>query len=159
MIERSDALVGIWTDVGFVPATGDGSGSRSYTYLDAEAGLESRALRYRLRMIDFDGSYEHSPIVEVAAARTPVAVEFARVYPSPARDWMTVRFALPETMPGTLAIHDVSGRERARPHDGEILAAGEYTLSLPVSAWRSGLYVLSLVAGGTRRVGTVLVLL
>jgi len=156
-VERSDARTDDWADVGFVPARG-GADARSYTWLDDEPGRESRTSRYRLRMIDSDGSHEHSPVVEVGPARAVPAVGFEAVYPAPAHDRVTVCFALPRDLPVTLTVHDLAGREVARPHDGEMLPAGRYTVMLPVSAWRSGVYVYTLRAGEATRTRRGLVL-
>ncbi len=136
-----------WENIGFVQARGGDNTGQFYTWLDASPGREDLTSFYRLRMIDNDGSYEYSPVVEVGPIRALNQIDFEAVYPDPARDWLTLRFSLPTEQSVTLIVHDVSGRELARLHDGELLPSGEHTSMLPVASWPSGLYLFTLSAG------------
>jgi len=146
-----------WHDIGFVAAAARRGEAREYSFLDGDLNPTDTRIRYRLRMIDLDGTYEHSPVVEVGPAQAATTVSFETVYPAPARDWLTLNFALPVELPVTLSVYDVSGREITRIHDGRALTAGMHSIVLPVGEWRSGLYLCTLVAGETKIVRKAMV--
>jgi hypothetical protein len=144
-----------WSDIGFVPSAAQGNEGREYTFLDLDPGTKDTRIYYRLRMIDLDGSFEHSPVVEVAPESGALAVSFEAAYPSPARDWLTLNFTLPVESGVSLSVHDVTGREIARVYDKQSIPGGSHSVVLPVGEWRSGLYLCTLTAGDvqlTRRV-------
>ncbi len=72
----------IFSDIGMV--TGKGTGSL-YNFTDA--GAEKGNNYYRLRMLDKDGSYEYSGIVNGVVSRSNAVVT---VYPNPATDFVTI---------------------------------------------------------------------
>jgi len=157
IIERRDDRHASWKDIGFVAADAKESETREYAFLDSDPDLVASRISYRLRMIDYDGSFEHSPVVEVAPAHSGVIVSFDAAYPIPAYHWLTLKFVLPETLPVSLVIHDLAGREIARVHDMKLLAAGTHNVLLPVSDWQSGVYLCTLDAGAVRIVRRVMV--
>jgi hypothetical protein len=144
-----------WSDVGFVPAAAQGGEGRDYSWLDSNAPGGEARIFYRLRMLDNDGSFEHSPAVEVAPGQIASIVSFEAVWPAPANDWLTLRFALPSEQYVTLIVHDLSGREVARIHNNQLLGPGTHSIVIPVTTWRSGAYLCTLSTGEahiTRRV-------
>jgi len=151
VIERQHGENGVndgrWRDVGFVVAIASGGKGSEYSYLDGDAGPGDVRIYYRLRMIDNDGSFEHSPVVEVAPERTAEVVGFEAVCPTPAMEWVTLRFSLPVEQAVTLIVHDITGREVTRVFDNHHLAAGTHSIAIPVQAWRSGLYLCTLTSG------------
>jgi hypothetical protein len=147
-----------WSDIGFAPASAQGGEGRDYTWLDSDIADNSIRIYYRLRMLDNDGSFEHSPAVEVAPGQSASIISFEAVWPAPANDWLTLRFALPAEQAVTLIVHDITGRELARIHDHHILAPGTHSIVIPVSSWRSGLYLCTLSAGDVRITRRVMVM-
>jgi hypothetical protein len=147
-----------WSDVGFVPAAAQGGEGRDYTWLDSNAPGGEARIFYRLRMLDNDGSFEHSPAVEVAPEHIASIVSFEAVWPAPANDWLTLRFALPVEQAVTLIVHDLSGREVARIHDNQLLGPGMHSIVIPVSSWRSGAYLCTLSAGEAHIIRRVMIM-
>jgi hypothetical protein len=147
-----------WSDVGFVPAAAQGGEGRDYIWLDSNAPGGEARIFYRLRMLDNDGSFEHSPAVEVAPEQTASIISFEAVWPAPANDWLTLRFALPAGRAVTLIVHDLSGREVARIHDNQLLTSGTHSIVIPVSTWRSGAYLCTLSAGDVRITRRVMIM-
>jgi hypothetical protein len=146
-----------WLDIGFVPSSAQGTERRDYQYLDLDPGTKDMRIYYRLRMVDLDGSFEHSPVVEVAPESGALAVSFEAAYPSPARDWLTLNFTLPAEQPVTLSIHDITGREIASVYDNQSIPSGSRSVVLPVGEWRSGLYLCTLTVDGQRLVRRAMV--
>ncbi len=146
-----------WHDIGFVPSAAQGTEGRDYNYIDNDPGTTDRRIYYRLRMVDLDGTFEHSPVVEVAPESSALAVNFETAYPSPARDWLTLNFALPIESTVTLSVHDVTGREITRVYDNQSIPGGSHSVVLPVGEWRSGLYLCTLTVDGKRLVRRAMV--
>ena len=63
-IERSSSSPGaIWDKIGFVEGNGTSTETKNYSF--ADKNLLSGKYSYRLKQIDFDGSFEYSEIVNV----------------------------------------------------------------------------------------------
>lgn len=77
-IERQVAG-GQFEELGRVDAKNNSTAKVNYTYADEAA---AGTLRYRLRMVDIDGTTEYSPIVSVNMTATAQALKFS-VYPNP----------------------------------------------------------------------------
>ena len=79
------------------------------------------------------------------------ASEALTVFPNPATDQATLRFAVTEAQAATLVIYDALGREVARPVDGAV--SGSVEASFDASGLPAGLYVARLTtAAGTETV-------
>jgi len=73
---------------GRVSAAGNSQSELTYTYVDDQLNGDNY---YRLRIVDFDGSYDYSDIVHVTAdcARDAVIPD---VFPNPVRESLSIRF-------------------------------------------------------------------
>jgi len=72
----------------------------------------------------------------------------APAFPNPFRNATSLMFSIPEASRVTLAIYDASGREVARPWDGDT-APGSHTVAWPGGtshALHSGVYFVRLTA-------------
>ncbi len=144
-----------WHDIGFVPSASQGMEGSDYLYIDSDTGAPEARIFYRLRMVDLDGSFAHSPVVEVAPLRAVAVAGFETAYPSPARDWLTLRFTLPAESRISLIVHDIGGRELVGAYRDSIVPAGVHSVAIPVREWQSGLYLCTLTTASgsiTRRV-------
>ena len=54
-----------WEKIGFIEGHGTTTEPRNTTYIDDISSIQSTSVAYRLKQIDFDGSFEFSDIVEV----------------------------------------------------------------------------------------------
>lgn len=143
-IERRVAPDGPWACRGFVPATGGATTAQSYRWLDRTPDGDEMGSWYRLRMIDFDGSYEYSPVVAIGPAEASVESGLEILLPTGNTDWLTVRLTLPATTPVRVTVHDIVGREVAVFCEGAEYAQGTHALAVPVARWRSGAYFFTL---------------
>jgi len=138
-----------WNEIGFVPGWGMSAVPRSYTFIDNDVDHQSRfmeILRYRLRQIDRDGSFEYSPVVQVRLRPTASVRDFElSVAPNPARDVLHVSYRLTEDEALRMALYDMLGREvlAARESPGP----GWHVSMLPVAGVSSGQYILALRTG------------
>ncbi|MEF8797617.1 MAG: T9SS type A sorting domain-containing protein [Salinivenus sp.] len=149
-----------WTKVGFVEGAGTTSEAQSYRFTDTDLPYAADTLEYRLRQVDTDGSATLTDPVAVDRGG-PETLQLKETYPNPARDRVTVRFAVPddrrdEGQEATLRLYDVLGRVvRTVQAEAE---AGRHERQLSVQDLSSGVYILRLGAGDrteTRRLTVV----
>ena len=116
-----------------------------------DAGVGPGVWFYVVTARDASGN-EGAPSTEASTATTsgedgpPTAFALSPVAPNPASGAVTVRFALPTASPVRVVVYDATGREVARPVDGE-RAAGWHTASLDAHRLAAGAYVIRMEAG------------
>jgi hypothetical protein len=122
---------------------GHGTTAEAQTYRYRTRGLALGTHRYRLRQVDFDGTFAYSPTVEVrvmpGGGDAPVTWS---VYPNPMRKTGTVEVVAARTQPVRIALFDVLGRRVALLHDGPLHAGSVRRLPIPASTLPRGLYVV-----------------
>lgn len=87
------------------------------------------------------------PVTTEPERERPRTARLSAPYPNPARATVSFTLGLPEAGPVEVAVFDVLGRRVAVVVEG-VLEAGEHTVSVDVSGWSSGVYVVR-AAGGT----------
>jgi len=151
-VQRTSGSEGSFRRVGFVEGAGTTSEPQTYRFTDEELPYAADTLRYRLRQVDTDGSAAFTDPVVVGRSG-PEELELRETFPNPARNRVTVRYALPKQDDGTgeatVHLYDVLGRRvrTVRP-DAE---PGRHEVQLRVQDLASGVYVLRLRAGGQTR--------
>ena len=134
-----------WQTVGFVSGNGTTSNPTSYTYKDDVKDLFADRYVYRLKQIDFDGTFEYSSEVEVTnIAPTEFAME--QNYPNPFNPSTTIKFSLPQAENVSLKVYNILGSEVATLLNGTV-EAGSYDIQFDASNLSSGVYLYELRAG------------
>jgi hypothetical protein len=151
---------GNWEVIGFVPGFGTTTEPRSYSFIDVlsltpnlPAGRQglTNTLRYRLKQIDFDGSFEYSDVVSVAII-SPVKFSLEQNYPNPFNPTTKIRYSIPSVIANgtkqsqlvTLKVYDVLGNE-VRNLVNEEKPAGTYEVEFISGNLPSGLYFYKLI--------------
>lgn len=134
-IERSvDGAV--FETIGNVAASGNSYEPRTYGAVDSRPLFGKNY--YRLKMVDIDGSFEYSPIVEVY--QTPVTPFVT--YPNPTSDLFRMRLEHPRGGAVQVRFTDMMGRTiQAMTWD----ATPGSELEVPVADWAAGIYTWQLV--------------
>jgi carboxypeptidase T len=134
-----------WTNLGFVVGNGTTTEITSYSFRD-NAPLSGKAF-YRLKQIDFDGTFTYSNPVEVSFTRIP-NYTLSQNYPNPFNPSARFSFSLPSQQLVTIRIYDILGSEMAIVMN-EIKEAGEYSVELDINKLNlsSGVYFYTLNAG------------
>jgi hypothetical protein len=146
--------VGKWEKIGFVEGNGTTTEAHSYTFTDLPAGKEGKNLvsgkySYRLKQIDFDGTYKYSKEIEVEL--NPV-FEFAleQNYPNPFNPSTTISFSLPEKSNVTINIYNIIG-ELVKTLANNAFNAGYQSVKLDAAGLTSGVYIYRIEAKGESR--------
>ncbi len=125
-----------WKKIGFVEGNGTTTNPASYTFSDDN--LENGKYSYRLKQMDFNGSYEYSDAVE-AVINTPAEFSLKQNYPNPFNPSTKISFSLPVDARVKLNIYNLLGQKVATLIDGN-LPAGEKDITFDASALNSGVY-------------------
>jgi Secretion system C-terminal sorting domain len=88
---------------GRVNAAGS-SVENNYAFTDITAGTGS--VYYRLRMVDKDGRFTHSPVLKIVAMAPAAEIS---IYPNPSNGYFTL--SLPQNMPYTMTIFNSKGEK------------------------------------------------
>ncbi len=119
---------------------------QSYSFVDEN--LSMGKYQYRLKQIDFNGSFEYSDIVEVDIA--PAVFALTQNYPNPFNPSTSIQYAISSRQFVTLKVYDILGKEVITLVNEE-KAAGQYEVEFnPESSIKnpaSGIYYYQLRAG------------
>jgi hypothetical protein len=142
-VERKSALDGRWVEIGFVPGFGTTSENKSYTFKDES--LRKDVYSYRLKQVDFDGTFEYSNSVDVEIL-TPNNYNLAQNYPNPFNPTTTIKYAVIEDGLVSLKVYDVLGNEITSLVD-TYQPAGQYDITFDAGNLSSGVYYYQFKAG------------
>ena len=134
---------GLWQTIGFVQGKGTTTEVQSYSYNDEN--LTSGKYSYRLKQIDFNGSFEYSNIVNVNVG-SPIAFELSQNYPNPFNPSTKINFSLPERTNVSIKVYNVLG-SLVEEVINEIKDAGSYSVNFNANALSSGIYIYKLTTG------------
>jgi hypothetical protein len=141
-----------WETIGFVPGYGTTTEPKSYSFIDENT--TAGTYKYRLKQIDFDGSFTYSNEIEVIVDFTPKEFVLYQNYPNPFNPITTIKFTVPSVIASgakqsqlvTLKVYDILGNEIATLVNEE-KQPGVYEVEFDGSLLASGMYVYKLQAG------------
>ncbi|NWG29738.1 MAG: T9SS type A sorting domain-containing protein [Ignavibacteriaceae bacterium] len=141
-----------WTEIGFVPGFGTSTETKTYSFIDEN--LISETYKYRLKTIDFDGSFEYSNEIEVEVDFTPIEFVLYQNYPNPFNPSTKIKFTIPDVETHrdaslqmvTLKVYDVLGNEITTLVNEE-KQTGVYEVEFDAQTLSSGIYIYKLQAG------------
>ena len=132
---------GVWSQIGYVEGHGTSTETNNYFYTE---NTSAGKYEYRLKQIDFDGSFEYSNAVEVTVGLTPEDYQLSQNYPNPFNPSTTIKFAMKNTEYVTVKVHNMLGQEVATLFDGIANADEIYSLSFDAKELSSGVYLYTL---------------
>jgi hypothetical protein len=132
-----------FVSIGFVPGHGTTTESKSYKFIDAN--LSSGSYTYRLKQIDFNGTFSYSSEVNVDI-NAPIQFELAQNYPNPFNPSTTIKFSLPQNSFVTLKVYNALGQEVSTLVNG-FTESGTHSINFDASNLNSGIYFYKLDAG------------
>ena len=128
--------------IGFIPGFGTSAESHSYDFTDA--GLQAGKYIYRLKQVDFDGTFEYSEEIEVEVI-TPLEFALEQNYPNPFNPSTQITYQLAGNSNVLLKVYDLLGNEVAVLVD-EQKEAGRYQVDFDARDLTSGIYIYSIQA-------------
>ena len=140
-IERMNSD-GVFEQVGYVPGFGTTTEPKSYSFVDSKIG--NGKYSYRLKQIDFNGSFSYSQIVEIEII-APTLFGLEQNYPNPFNPNTTIRFSIPVETDVRLNVFNALGQEVAEIINSR-LKEGYHEVEFDAGTLTSGIYFYRLEA-------------
>jgi hypothetical protein len=141
-IERSTDNVAFET-LAFI--SGNGTTTERKTYSFTDNNLISDLYYYRLKQIDFDGTFSYSSVVEVNL-EIPSVYNLSQNYPNPFNPSTEISFAVPVDAAVTISVFNAVG-EKVNEFSKDY-SAGSYKYNFNGNNLSSGIYFYSINAAG-----------
>ncbi|MBL1213102.1 MAG: PKD domain-containing protein [Ignavibacteriae bacterium] len=133
-----------FNSISFVDGNGTTAKTSNYSYVDTK--VNSSNAYYRLKQIDFDGSYSYSNVVEVDL-NIPADFSISQNYPNPFNPSTTIKFGLPVESKVTINLFNTLGERVAQIANSDF-AAGNQRIDFNASNLSSGVYFYTIEAIG-----------
>jgi hypothetical protein len=130
--------------VGFIPGAGTTTDIRSYSFVDNNLNIGTYT--YRLKQVDFDGTFAYSDEVSVDIT-SPAEFELAQNYPNPFNPNTRITFSLAADSKVSLKVFNILGEEIFNLLNANI-SAGVHEFDLNASSLNSGVYLYRIEAIG-----------
>ena len=135
----------LWETLGFVNGAGTTMEERSYDYRVSDRGPGTH--RFRLKQVDFDGTFEYSPIVE-ATVEVPGTYHLTSAYPNPFNPATQFTLTVAQTQDVQIEVVNVMGQRVALLHEGPLQSNDPQTFRFEAQGLPSGSYYVQ-IAGET----------
>ena len=129
--------------IGFVDGKGTTTESTTYSFVDNN--VTPGSYKYRIKQIDFDGSFEYYNLAESVEVGVPNRFELSQNYPNPFNPTTTISWQAPVSGKHTIKVYDVVGNEIATLLD-KVMEAGYHSLEFNAANFASGVYYCRLQA-------------
>jgi carboxypeptidase T len=147
-----------WQKIGFVEGSGNSTTTKTYSFID-ENPVKGSTL-YRLKQIDFDGSFRIYNSVSVSFAGVD-KYSLEQNYPNPFNPSTVIKYSIPTAGPVNLTVYNILGSEVAVLVD-EYKEAGTYSVEFSTEKLKneigSGVYIYTIKAGSFTQTRKMVVL-
>jgi hypothetical protein len=134
-----------WVRIGFKEGHGTTTEIQNYQFIDDISSVTANSLAYRLKQIDYDGSYEYSDEVLVDNP-APVVYDLLQNYPNPFNPVTIINYSLPLKSQVSLVVYNTLGENVKQLVDG-VKEAGRHSVEVNATGLPSGIYFYRLQAG------------
>lgn len=131
--------------IAFIQGKGTTTQANGYSYSDAvnQAGTYF----YRLKQVDFDGTFEYSNEIMVNVIALPGQYALAQNYPNPFNPSTSIEFVIPQAGFTNLSVFNLLG-EKVAEIVNEVKESGNHTVVFDASNLSSGTYIYTLSVNG-----------
>lgn len=148
-VERSDSTFS-FTAIGFVEGNGNSNSPKHYVYIDTLVEMTGKVY-YRLKQIDFVGTFEYSDTVlvdflssvEITDSNIPEMFYLSNAYPNPFNHQTKIEFNIPKPAEVKIEVFSLSGEKMKVIYNG-YLNSGSYSSNLDFEEFVSGTYLIRL---------------
>jgi len=132
-----------WENIGFIE--GYGSTTEEHNYSLVDKNILAGHYQYRLKQIDYDGSFEYFGVVDINISQ-PTKFSLEQNYPNPFNPSTTIKYSIPESGNIKLIVFNSLGEEVKVLKD-EFEEAGTYKINFNASELSSGIYFYKIISG------------
>jgi photosystem II stability/assembly factor-like uncharacterized protein len=145
---------GKWEKIAFVKGKGTSTIRTDYIFTDKKPYWNSNT--YRLKQIDFDGTYKYYKPVTIEFGG-PANFELGQNYPNPFNPVTSINYSLPSSGNVELKIYNILGKEIFTLVN-DVQEPGYYEVSFNASDFPSGVYFYRIQAGSFTAVKKMILL-
>jgi hypothetical protein len=132
-----------WLTIGFVQGKGTTTEIQNYSYSDDFASIPYEGtVLYRLKQVDYNGTFEYSEQVAVTLSFTPSDYYISQNYPNPFNPSTTIKYALPVESQVRINVYNALG-EIIEELVSKVQTSGNYEVSWNAQNYSSGVYYYS----------------
>lgn len=142
-ITSDESDLQIWELLGFIDGNGTTSEFINYSFIDREA--PAGKVQYRLKQIDYDGTFKYSKILEVEV-KSPNSFVLFQNYPNPFNPNTIISWQSPAGVWQSLKVYDILGNEITTLVD-EYKPVGKYEIEFSGQDLPSGVYFYEVKSG------------
>jgi len=144
-IERSIDNQDNFVTVGFVEGKGSSTEINYYSFTDRPQVNGVNQLYYRLKQVDFDGTFSYSDVVNLSYD-VPAEFVLSQNYPNPFNPSTRINYFVPQESFVSIKVYDFLGREVITLVN-ETRVIGSYEQVFDASNLPSGTYFYTMIAG------------
>ena len=137
-ISTDEGVSSFWEAVDWVEGHGTTELPQSYTYRVED--LDPGRYTFRLKQIDYDGTFEYHPEVEVRI-ELPEAYSLSAAYPNPFNPQAQFRLSVGQRQHVTVEVYNALGQAVATLFEGTLDANVTRTFTIDGSTLQSGVYL------------------
>jgi|CZKP01.1.fsa_nt_gi hypothetical protein len=140
---NSHGIPSTWINVGSVKAAGTTVSPNKYSFIDKD--LQTGSYQYRLKMIDNDGAFKFSNVIE-AKIGIPEFFDLSQNYPNPFNPSTSIKYQLPVDAKVILEVYNITGQKVSEIVNQD-QSAGYYIVAFGQTAkLSSGVYIYRIIA-------------
>ena len=129
---------GSWDGIAFVEGAGTTNQAHSYTH--TASNLDPGAYQFRLKQIDFDGTFTYSDTQSIHIGPSH-AFALSQAYPNPFNPTTTFTLSVARAQDVRIDLYDLTGRHINKMHDGPLSANTTHSFTIEGNQLSSGVYV------------------
>lgn len=143
-VERCEkAFVLDWFKIGEINGNGTSTSINSYSFVDNNANTGNYL--YRLKQIDYDGSYQYSKSINVSLI-APLEFSLKQNYPNPFNPSTTISYTIASVCDVKIIVYDIIGKAVTELVNSR-QEAGTYNINFNAKVLSSGIYFAKISAG------------
>lgn len=136
---RSDDIDN-WVNIGFVSGHGTATEKSEYSFTDDK--ISGSKIYYKLKQIDFNGSFNYSEIIKVEGPVTNFSL--SQNYPNPANPITNISFTIPQNSFVKINLYSING-ELVKKIINEEKEPGIFSIVINLSNLSSGVYFYRMI--------------
>ncbi|MEO8231763.1 MAG: T9SS type A sorting domain-containing protein [Ignavibacteriota bacterium] len=145
--------VGDFITFGFVKGNGTTTQVQSYSFTDNK--VNNGTYSYRLKQVDFDGTFSYSNVIEVEIT-SPLTFSLSQNYPNPFNPTTKINYTVPFDSKVTIAVYSITGEVTELVNNN--FAAGSYSVDFNGSNLASGMYIYKMTAGSFTHINKMMLM-
>ena len=138
-MDEADKTSAVFESLGFVEGAGTTLEEQTYTFR-VEDMTPGRHV-FRLKQLDYDGTFEYSPQIEVSVGM-PESFLVSKVYPNPFNPEASLSFGVKQEQEVRVELFNMLGQRVKVFYQGRPAAGTTQTIQIDGSDLRSGVYIL-----------------